>query len=141
MEPEPIIGMKDRFEGELGVLDHRFPLHLFLLPDNETQGTLETLLLAGAEQQYPDLLKSACDYIDTVRPNYSKNLKGFNDTKATVGVIANVLRPGRANQVSIGNDEWLTTNSLRDIPSHNKLSVFLESLCTLLEATPPTTDI
>ena len=135
-DPTLTINMNNLLDGELLKDENRFPLHLFLLPDNNSPGTLEFLLLAGAEQQYNELLQEAYNYIDSAKNHYSKQLNGFNDKKATVGVVANVLRPGKANQVSIGEDKWFTTESLHSIPLHIKFGLFIEMMCRLFEADP-----
>ena len=134
VEPRPVINMESLREGELIVMDKHFPLRLYFFPNNCDQGTLETVLLAGAERSYSDLHEWATKYIDFAKTNYSKTLANYNDLKATVGVIANVLRPGKANQVSIGQDEWFTKESISQIPFQIELSSFLESLCELFPA-------
>lgn len=134
VEPRPVINMKSLREGELVLLEKHFPLYLYFLPNNRDQGTLETILLAGAEQRYSDLHEWAINFINLAKTHYLQTLTNYNDLKATVGVIANVLRPGKANQVSIGLDEWFTEESISHIPSHIALSDFLDSLCELFSA-------
>ena len=132
LESDQVIKMETPLAGSLMLYEYRFPLRLFFLPDNQNDGTLETLLLAGAERRYPDLQSGACTYLDMAKQSYAQNLKGFNELKATVGVIANVLRPGKANQVSIGDDDWLTQESIHEIPSHIAFSEFIDSLINML---------
>ena len=132
LESDQVIKMETPLAGSLMLYEYRFPLRLFFLPDNQNEGTLETLLLAGAERRYPDLQSGACTYLDMAKQSYAQNLKGFNELKATVGVIANVLRPGKANQVSIGDDDWLTQESIHEIPSHIAFSEFIDSLINML---------
>lgn len=134
---EPDLGSSIELESALtGTLTKEgfvYPFLLFLWPDSRTQGTLETLLIAGAEQEYPDLLHDARVYIEAAKQRCPKNLSGFNDSKATVGVISNVFCPGKPNQVSIRENDWLTEESLRSIPSHIAFSAFIDSLCAMLQ--------
>ena len=116
-------------EGLVFKEDESFPLKLFFFPDNNVKGTLEILLLDGARAQYQDLYCEAVEYIDRAKKNYK--LRNSDGLKATVGVIANVLKPGRANQVSIQDDKWFTKESLDIVPSHSLFAVFLDSLLKL----------
>ena len=107
------------------------PAFLYLFPDNTQQGTLEKVLLAGAENSYPDLLTGARNYLDQVnREKYP--LPNFNAAKVAVGVIANVLKPGKANQVSIADDDWFTVDTLVNIPLHHRFSGFLNNVLQYL---------
>lgn len=88
------------------------PLYTFLFPDNETEGNLENLLLETAQAVYPELLKLAEDYI-VQAAEYQKKLKReAYAKKAVVGCIANVMKPGKANQVSIADDGWISEETL-----------------------------
>lgn len=136
IEPTPVIKVDEMLKGDLEVLNYHFPLFFYLFPDNESTGTLESLLLDGAKIQYTELYQRADDYIAAAKQSYSESLKGFNGMKATVGVIANVFRPGRANQVSIGQDDWIASDTLSNIPSHHAFSIFLDTLCSFLLEEP-----
>lgn len=137
IEPTPAIKVDETLKGNLEVLNYHFPLFFYLFPDNKSTGTLENLLLDGARIQYAELYRSADDYVAAAKQSHSESLKGFNGLKATVGVIANVFRPGRANQVSIGQDEWIALDTLSSIPSHHAFSIFLDTLCSFLLEKPP----
>lgn len=106
------------------------PFDVYIFPDDQGAGTLEGVLLGGAQQAYPELLAEAERYIAYAKElPYAKELKdNFNDQKAVVGVIANVLRPGRANQVSIHDNKWFTARTLADLPLHQALSRFIDSI-------------
>lgn len=82
-------------------------LGFYCFPDNKEQGSLETLLIEGAETAYPDLLQLASSYIEHVDERYKQKWKPMDDSKALVGVIANVLKPGKSNQVSIQDNDWI----------------------------------
>lgn len=108
----------------------RIPLLLFFFPDNKSQGTLEMVLLDGAENSYPELFENAHNYIEKAQEVIT--FKNYDHLKSTVGVIANVLKPGKANQVSIGENNWFTKESIEHISSHKLLAEFLESLTSLM---------
>lgn len=111
--------------------EHEYPLLMFFFPDNKNEGTLEKILLKGASVSYPELLHGAQIYIDDAKKLYS--FRNYDDLKATVGVIANVLKPGRANQVSISENEWLTANSIMNLKEHKHFTDFLMSIEKLME--------
>lgn len=114
-------------DGSIQVDGRDIPAFAYLLPDNKSDGTLERVLLAGAEKNYQNLLQEAVRYIDAIKDAYPfKN--EFYQEKATVGVIANVLRPGRPNQASIHDDNWFTAGSLTDVSLHKQLSAFLDEV-------------
>lgn len=123
--------MNAPLEGTVSIEENNYPLRLFFFPDSHTRGTLENLLLDGASVQYPDLHSNAVQYIDEAKKNY--RLENSDDLKATVGVIANVLKPGKANQVSIQDNDWFTEKSLGNLPSHIPFAEFLDSLMALFE--------
>ena len=76
------------------------------------------------------LLKEAEKYVAYAKTLlYAKNLtSGSNGEKAVVGVIANALRPGKANQVSIHDDDWFTKESLTSLALHQALSEFIDTI-------------
>ena len=106
------------------------PFAMYIFPDNENSGTLEQILLDGARHRYPALLTEAEKYIACVEPlpDARKLAAGSNKDTAAVGVVSNVLRPGRANQVSIHDDDWFTAESLAALPSHRALSAFADMI-------------
>lgn len=126
-------GKVDRQEetgGFIAFEEVNIPFRIFLFPDNDSPGTLEQLLLDGAGMAYPDLLANAENYIEKVKELY--RLKPYNDQKAKVGVVANVLKPGRATQVSIHDNDWFTNQSLRDLPTHARFAAFLDEITSMM---------
>ena len=90
------------------------PLKMYIFPDDENSGTLESLLLESAEIVYPDLKINAEAYINSVDPKQYCELQDVTKTsKATIGCIANVLKPGKANQVALADSEWIGNRSLQ----------------------------
>ena len=106
---------------------------VFVMPDNNSPGTLEDLLLECAEQNYPDLKANASTYLSAV----DRSVLGGNDLdeigapagekKAHVGVIASVLRPGKAIQNSISDNRWLEGNA-KSQPRIAEIRRFLREL-------------
>jgi len=89
-------------------------LGVFVLPNNRDIGTMETVLSQCAEAVYPELLSLANRYIQEVKsdPKYVKELsKESASLKAIIGVMANVFRPGKSNEVSIQDQDWISNKS------------------------------
>lgn len=102
---------------------------MYIFPDNHGEGTLEHILLQGAWQEYSDLLQEASDYVAYAKKlSYGKGLKNFNGEKAVVGAIASVLKPGRASQASLHDDNWFSKDSLSNLSLHQSLSVFIDMI-------------
>jgi hypothetical protein len=86
---------------------------VFIMPDNHSAGTLEDLLLDCADQNYADLKSNASAYLSNINRALLEGddldeigaLAG--EKKAQVGVIASVLKPGKAIQNSISDNRWL----------------------------------
>ncbi|MGR6008841.1 DUF3226 domain-containing protein [Bacillus cereus] len=87
---------------------------IYVFPNNEETGTLEKVLLEGANQSYPELVKEATSYIDNIDDKYKKKWKPSDSQKVLVGCIANILKPGKANQVSIQDNDWICGKSLEN---------------------------
>lgn len=106
---------------------------VFILPDNQNQGTLESILMKCAETKYPDLLKSATKYIEEVDQTKltTKDLKDFKKpsgkNKAIISTISSVLRPGKAIQNSIQDNQWINKESLQ-LPSMILIKQFIDDL-------------
>ena len=102
---------------------------MYIFPDNRNQGTLEHILLEGAQAEYPDLLRGANGYVTYAKGlSCGDTLKNFNEEKAVVGAIVSVLKPGKAPQASFHDDNWITANSLLELPLHQSLSDFIETI-------------
>ena len=94
-------------------------LGVYILPDNQTPGTLEDILLAGAEVNYSQLRSTADQYLRTIDQSRlsTEDMKEFNKPagrrKAHVGSIASILKPGRAIQNSIQDNRWLDGDAMQ----------------------------
>ena len=106
---------------------------IFLLPDNCTTGSLETLLLDAAEVEFPKLKKAATSFVDSLDSTFAAptDLKEFNKPfgrkKAIVGTMGSIFKPGKSIQVSIHDNPWLTEKT-RSLPGLAALWHFLRQL-------------
>lgn len=109
---------------------------IFILPDNVNEGTLETILLKCAGISYPDLYEGAEKFINNVdtKALKSKDKQDFKKRsgkdKAIAGCIGNVLRPGKAIQVSIEDNRWVSKETL-GITEIAAMNQFLKELFDL----------
>lgn len=108
---------------------------VFVLPDNTGQGILEDVLLRCAQLNYPTLLGSAKRHVEEfVRSPAEATAEDLNEIhrtsgqkKAIVASIVALLRPGRAVQVSIQDNRWLTDTALT-LPEVASAISFLDAL-------------
>ena len=121
-------------DGHIDFDEEEVPAFRYLFPDCRQQGTLERLLLDGADRSYPKLRVEADKYISAVKDISRTDTKekyrfsSFDGDKATVGVMVNVLKPGRPNQASIFDDKWFTNDTLRNLELHKQFSDFLSKV-------------
>jgi hypothetical protein len=129
------------FLDDAGVVSPAAPrLGAFVLPDNQSQGTLEDILLECGRQVYPGLFSTATAHVDAAFQDQSLVNEDLDDlrkpagrNKAIVGSMASILRPGKAVQVSLQDNRWLRDAALA-IP---RVKAVQDFLVTLLEMTPP----
>lgn len=107
---------------------------IFILPDNQSQGTLEELLLDAGHLAYPQLLRAAENYVTgaiqaaQLQPEDLEEFqKPAGQKKATAAAMASVLKPGKSIQVSIQDNRWLEPASL-NLPRIRALNDFLQAL-------------
>ncbi len=108
------------------------PVFSYVFPDNENEGDLEKLLLETAKAAYPGLLKIAEEYVAKASDICKGLKKEQYARKATVGCIANAMKPGKANQVSIADDRWVSEETLKACHMLQKLNA---ELCSMLQLT------
>jgi hypothetical protein len=111
-------------------------LGVYVLPDNDDRGTLDTLLLECGQAVYPGLISGAQLYVNGV---YIGKLDGqdsrmiekpFGKPKAIVACAANILKPGMSIATSIDQNRWLSEES-RKLPRVAAIAKFLKNLCGL----------
>lgn len=103
--------------GNIICKDIKIKADFYVFPNNHSNGTLETMLIQTAEKIYPDLLAPAVSYVDGVSQNYKDDWSISDRDKVFVGCIANVLKPGKANQVSINDNQWISERTISDCQS------------------------
>lgn len=108
---------------------------IFVMPDNQTEGTLESLLLDAASTTWPKILQQATTYVNAAKENLAPAERNEIDrpagpNKAIAASISNLLRPGYAIQNSIKDDNWLTPATLA-LPRIAALQTFLHHLTAL----------
>lgn len=106
---------------------------LFVLPNNEEQGVLETLLLKCGEIAYQEYLQRAEYYIEQFSDEERKKLKWkpFDREKAIIATVVSVLKPGKTNQTSISDNEWISSETAESVADLQKLVSFLGDLLGL----------
>lgn len=90
------------------------PVYTYVFPDDVESGNLENLLLETAKVVYPGLLNLAEQYVEQASEYQEILKKEQYAKKAEVGCIANAMKPGKANQVSIADDEWISETTLQN---------------------------
>ncbi|MEG4008927.1 hypothetical protein QUA41_06505 [Microcoleus sp. Pol11C1] len=126
-----------------GVVDTNSPrTGIYVLPDNVSQGVLDTLLCSCGEITYPAYMKRANSYLDSYLEDFSaldefskkerKSLKwkNFDREKALVATVVSVLKPGKTNTTSIADNNWVSEQTQQQVPA---LANFIEFLRQLLE--------
>lgn len=125
---ELVYSIKDIKSGSGSVYGFNVRYTCFILPDNENNGFLEDMLIDSAKQEYDDLLTLAEEYVEKVPQEYKRKWKPADKKKAVIGCMSNILKPGRANQVSIHDDKWINHLSVKDINSHKRLFDFISEI-------------
>jgi len=134
-EPQPLV-----FPPQPGLVQEGPPCTgVYILPDNQSQGTLEDLLLEAGAHVYPHLLAQAQAYVKCVKD--SADLKTKRDKeeigapsgpkKAIVAAIASILKPGKAIQMSIQDNHWLREDAVLQLPRLLSIKDFLAKLFAL----------
>lgn len=106
---------------------------VYVMPDNASNGSIEKVLDACAQTNYPDLHQRAGIYLATVnrdlltQTEQNRYNKGSNSAKAHLGVIGSVLRPGSAIQNTIREDRWIDATVLQ-LPLMMQIRQFLRDL-------------
>lgn len=123
-----------RFPDKPGLVNHgEIRTGVCVFPDNVSEGTLEDLLEKCAELSYPAALAAARGFVASMSENMFEagELKDFKKPsgrkKATIAALASILRPGKAIQVSISDNRWLTDDTL-NISSITAVARFIHDL-------------
>ncbi len=57
--------------------------------------------------------------------------KPFDQEKAIVATVTSVLKPGKTNQTSISDNDWICLETEQKIPELRNLTTFLRNLLDL----------
>lgn len=130
MKPEPGF----QFPEAAGEIHHGPPrCGVFVFPNNEDQGAIETVLESCAEIAYPDLFSKSLDYLQSIDRNQlaateqARLASGSNEKKARLSVIGSILRPAAAIQNTIRDDQWVCDATL-DLSFISNVRTFLRDL-------------
>ena len=96
---------------QAGVVNSNSPrTGIYVLPDNVSQGVLDTLLCSCGEIAYPAYMEKASSYLDEFSEEEKKSLKwkNFDREKALVATVVSVLKPGKTNTTSIADNNWVS---------------------------------
>jgi hypothetical protein len=91
---------------------------IFILPDNQSKGTLENILIECGENNYQQLIELSREYISKIDESQLKSgdlreiRKPAGKNKAIVGGVSNVLKPGRTLQVSLQDNDWIDSKTI-----------------------------
>jgi len=96
--------------------------NIFVFPNNEGMGTLEDLLIEIGQKEYSDLIEKAINLVESIPKEYElKLLKGSKKKKSIIGIVSNILKPGKANQITIADDKWITLEKRESCESLSRL--------------------
>ncbi|NEP76582.1 MAG: hypothetical protein F6K29_34575 [Okeania sp. SIO2G5] len=107
-------------------------LGIYVLPDNKSQGVLDTVLCQCGAIAYPDSMEKAAEYLNYFSADKRREIgakwKPFDYEKAQVATVVSILKPGKTNTVSIADNKWVSEETLDRIPALKQLNVFLREL-------------
>jgi hypothetical protein len=107
-------------------------LGLYILPDNSHQGVLDTLICECGNIAYPEYMERAKNYINLFseedRKNKGLKWKPFAREKALIATVTSVLKPGKTNQASISDNNWISLQTEQAVPELQNLKKFLRDL-------------
>ena len=111
-----------------GVVDKNMPrTGIYVLPDNASEGVLDTLICQCGEVVYSEYIKEANCYLDKFSDVKWEN---FDRQKALIATVVSILQPGSSNTASIAKDDWVSDKSQNEVAA---LASFIEFLRELLE--------
>jgi hypothetical protein len=81
---------------------------VFVLPDNCSQGVLDSLLVACGRQAYPKHMNAADAYLGQFSGQDTAHWEPYSREKAHIATVVSVLKPGKTNTVSLADDDWVS---------------------------------
>jgi hypothetical protein len=110
---------------------------IFVLPDNQSKGTLENILIECGDHNYQQLIELSREYISKIDESKLKSSdlreirKPAGKNKAIIGGVSNILKPGRTLQVSLQDNDWIDSRTV----NLAKIKLVREFLCQILDIT------
>jgi hypothetical protein len=106
---------------------------IYVWPDNQRSGTLETLLLECAVLVYPDYVAGALQFRDNLERIHKERWRGSTREKALIASIVSILQPGKANHASFSTleDQWISQLTLMNVSGLKKLWIFVHDFLDL----------
>ncbi|WP_373542306.1 DUF3226 domain-containing protein [Chamaesiphon sp.] len=110
-------------------------LGIFVLPDNQSKGTLENILIECGNNNYRQLIELSQEYISKIDESELKSgdlreiRKPAGKNKAIIGSVSNILKPGRTLQVSLQDNDWIDNRTI----NLDKIKLVREFLCQILD--------
>ena len=106
---------------------------IYVWPDGQRTGTLETLLLECAVLAYPDHAAGALQFIDNLDSVHKERWRRSDREKALIASVVSILQPGKANHASFSTleDEWISQSTLTNVSGLEKLWIFVHNLLGL----------
>ena len=80
---------------------------------------------------YPEHMKLARAFLGGLGQQHKSHWGPFDADKALVASVVSVLKPGKTNQTSISDDDWVTTQTRDGVKELKRFFVFLEQLLGL----------
>jgi hypothetical protein len=109
-------------------------LGIYILPDNNRQGVLDSVICDCGDLVYPEYMQRARAYVDKFSEEERKKKplkwKPFDQEKAIIATVVSVLKPGKTNQTSISDNDWVSP-ATATIPAIQNLTKFLRDLLNL----------
>lgn len=110
------------------VVHNSLRLGLYILPNNKDQGVLETLLCQCGDFIYKDYMERAEDYLVKFSQRETSHWSNFDREKAKIAAIASILKPGKTNTTTITDNQWVSKETLEQLPDMVQLVRFLKEL-------------
>lgn len=109
---------------------------IFVLPNNQGQGTLEDVLLEAGEIAYGTQIAQAKEFVHNMKESglnaddLHERTRQSGKKKQVVGTVAALLKPGRALATSLQDNRWLKDAAL-NTPLVHGLRSWLHSLLNI----------